>query len=297
MNFPRWTTTAHPIFRRETALWHKRSWRWRWLFIPFLILPLCCAAACGLTLLPAALEDNSPAALVMAGGLTLIVGLWSLHGFAAWGVSLITTIAASTVIARERETLNWPLLRVTTLSPQEIVSAKIAALLAWLRWPIAALLFARVAAVLATAVGAAVLVFFAPRLDPEVTASMQIALWIVTALGAAFLTAFLIVELAASIIYNCAIGLLSSAVSRSSATAVAVTFVLNLGLALFVFAPAQQVTTIGLAALSNVPLPLSGFVFPVSAGLSGFFLPLFLETAIAAVAIMIVVDQTKKLVE
>lgn len=278
-------------------MWQKRSGRWRWLFIPFLFLPLCCTAVCGLSLLPAALNDNSPGALAVVGGLTLIVGLWSLHSFATWGVNLITTVAAATVIARERETLNWPLLRVTTLAPQEILGAKIAALLAWLRWPIAALLIARVAAVLATAVGAAVLVLFAPRLDPEVTASMQVALWMFTALGAAFMTAFLIVELAASLLYNCAIGLLSSAVSRSSATAVAVTFVLNLVLVLFVFAPAQQAATIGLAALSNAPLPLSGFVFPISAGLAGFFLPLFLESALAAVALMIVVDQTKRLVE
>ncbi len=295
--FPRWATTAHPIYRREAALWRKRSGRWQWLFLPFLFFPLCCAAACGLSLLPIALEDNSPGALAAVGGLTLIVGLWSLHGFAAWGVSLITTIAASTVIARERETLNWALLRVTSLTSQEIVLAKIAALLNWLRWPLAALLLARLAAVAATAAGAAVLVLFAPQINPDITASMQVALWILTVAGAALLAAFLLVELAASIIYNCAIGLLSSAFVRSTASAVALTFVLNLVLALFVFAPAQQALTLGLVAFSNVQLPLSGFVFPVSAGLAGFFLPLFLESAIAAVALMIVVDQTKKLVE
>ncbi|MEK7276981.1 MAG: hypothetical protein AAB427_06500 [Chloroflexota bacterium] len=297
MSFPRWATTAHPIYRREAALWRRRSGRWQWLFLPFLFLPLCCAAVCGLSLLPVALEDNSAGALAAVGGVTLIVGLWSLHGFAAWGISLITTIAASTVIARERETLNWPLLRLTTLKPQEIVLAKIAALLTWLRWPIAALLLARLAAVAATALGAAALVLVAPAINPDVTASAQVALWMLTASGAAFLAAFLVVELAASIIYNCAIGLLASAYSRSSASAVALTFVLNLVLALFVFAPAQQAITIGLAAFSNVSLPLSSFVFPVSAGLAGFFLPLFLESAIAAVALILVADQTKRLVE
>ncbi len=149
----------------------------------------------------------------------LTFGLWGWGGFLSMWLGVLATSRAMSLIARERETQNWELLRLTAFDVREIMAAKVAAVLYWLRWPIALVLVLRLLSVVA---GLA-----------DVSSSIGVSGLIA---GMLFIAIFCF-ELIVSILYNCAVGLLASAFSRTIAAANAVVYPLHFSLLLFIFVP------------------------------------------------------------
>ncbi len=297
MNLPAWASPSHPIVRRELAVWNGYTRRWRWLAVLLILLPVGCSALCGLSGLPIALSENTTAAWALALGVGFIGGLWALHGFATWGLGLILNIGAATLIARERQTQNWELIRLTPLTVPDIVRAKIAALWLWLRWPIVLVLGLRVLGIVGTAAAAGIALIAAPQLDPAFTRAVQTALLIGLVPVALFGLGYFVVELAAGVLYNTALGLLGSALSRTSANAIALTFVLNFALGIAVFAPAQQIATAGIGLVAGLaPDQWQGVAVGVAV-LIAFVLPLIIELILGGVALAISLDQARRLPE
>ncbi len=134
-------------------------------------------------------------------------------------LGVLATNRAMASIARERETQNWELLRLTPFDVREIMAAKVAAVVYWLRWPIALVLVLRLLGVVA---GLA-----------DVSSSIGVPGFLA---GMLFLIIFC-GELIVSVLYNCAVGLLASAFARTTAAANAVVYPLHFGLLLFIFIP------------------------------------------------------------
>lgn len=306
MKLPSWASPSHPVAHRELILWQKAGRRWRWLWIPFLLFPLCCAAACGLTLVPQAIAENSPAAWLFSIVLPLLIALWSLHGFATWGLSLFATVGAATLVARERETRNWSLLCITALGVREIIGAKIAALLYWLRWPILAVLALRLISIATGVAGLVGIFYLIPVLDPYTVIPPEVQVGLTLGIGGAGLVgaALFVIEFFISVFYNCVIGLTASSFLRTSASAVGIAFVAHLILTLFVFAPVQQIiglatSLIGVALVpTNSPdvsfLPL---ILPFLSGLLTYLANVALEIGVIVVGLVVSVERVKRLAE
>jgi len=299
MSLPAWASASHPIARREQTLWGRALRPWRWVWIPLALLPLCCSAVCALSALPVALTENTAETWLFALGLVLFIGVWGLQGFLGFGLNLFLSIGASTLIARERETQNWPMLRITTLHVPEIVGAKIAALLRQSRWPIGAVLAARLfaAAITTLYAGGALYVFArAPEIAAD-TAALT-GLWVSFGASAIALTAYFIVELIAGVFYNCGVGLLASCFSRATGAAVGITFVLHFVLWFLVLTPIQQILVPLIAALSAAfPPDVSALMFVGASIVSSFLLPLAFEIGVAAAAFFIVLQVTQGISE
>ncbi len=305
MSLPGWASPNHPLARRELGLWQKASRKWRWLSIPLLLFPLCCVGACGLTMIPMAVADNSPAAWLFTILLPFMIGLWSFHGLATFALSLFLTIGAATLIARERETRNWQLLRLTTLSLPEIVGAKTVSLFYWLRWPILGLFVLRLVVTILSVGGLAAVIYLLLAVDPTFVAPPELQLNLGLGLGASAIisTAFFLLELLISVLYNCVVGLTASSFMRTSASAVGVAFAAHLILALFVFAPAQQIVSVFLGIISINLMPrfldssFGPLILPLAAGVISYLVNVLLEMGVVVAGIFISLQQAQRLTE
>ncbi len=295
---PSWTSNDHPIVQRETALWKKRSQRWAWVWIVFLLLPLMCSGLCGLSMTPLLAEANSAGEWIVAGGAIIGMTLWTLHGFLMFGIWLLSSIGASTVIARERETQNWSLLRITTLNIAEIVHAKVVGVLRWLTLPLALAVILRIVMVGMMLVVAIVVIFFAAGVA-ALTPQLQTTLALGSVVASVIVALYLIVELAAVMLYNCSIGLLSSVFARTSANAIAIMFVLHFGISFFVIAPAQQIVVVAISILSlqwmSDTNPLSQTIMPFVSFGSSILISLVMQLGIGITAYVLAVYQAKKI--
>lgn len=302
MKLPAWASVHHPIAHRERALWDRALRRWRWLWIPLILLPIGCSALCGLVTLPTALEDNSLLGWLFTIGSTLLVGTWAMQGFLNFGLNLFLSVGASTLVARERETQNWAMLRLTILSIPEIVASKLAALLHQARWPIVAVLLVRGLATAITAIYGGILIYATVAMS-ELSADWTplispAAIWATFAVGAVVFAAYTVVETAAGVAYNCGVGLLASCFSRSSGAAVGVTFVLHFILWFFVLLPIQQfIFPLVFAFGLTLPSGVAEYFIPVASSIVSFMMPLFFETVVAAGALMIAFHQAQSIVE
>ncbi|MBM4422756.1 MAG: hypothetical protein FJ030_05120 [Chloroflexi bacterium] len=144
--------------------------------------------------------------------------VWGWEGWLSLWMGIVVTTRTALLIARERESQNWPLLRVTPFDSADILKAKAGAALYWVRWPIIQLLFLRAACV-------AIAVANSPDITPTQTA-----------LAAAFALLFC-AELFVSAVYNCSVGLTASAFAKTSAVANAAAYSLHIALFLFIFLP------------------------------------------------------------
>lgn len=210
MKWPVWASPSHPLVRRELGAWRKHR---RQLWLTFLLIPgLCTAVYWASFIIPAYRRGLSeiPSAFLLT--------LWAWEGVLCMWLSVVATTRAISLIAQERETQNWPLLRITPLDPHEITRSKIGAVVYWLRWPIAFLLILRIVCVLFTAAA-----------SNGITAP-QLAL-------AALLAVIFAAELLVSMLYNCAAGLVVSSFTRATANANAIVYLLHTTLFLFIFLP------------------------------------------------------------
>ena len=257
-----WASPAHPVVRRELLLWRKAT---RQLWISFLFFPLCCSSSFVLTSRDPA-SDFRPA---------LTFGLWGWGGFLSMWLGVLVTSRAMTLIAHERETRNWELLRLTAFDMREIMAAKVAAVVYWLRWPIALVLVLRL---LGVAAGLA-------DVGSSIGAPGLIA-------GMLFLIIFCS-ELIISVLYNCAVGLLASAFSRTIAAANAVVYPLHFGLLLFIFAPVLR---------SPVPRLFEHYVWSnylelITTGIYLYLVLILTQVVTAAIMFFIAYVQARRFVD
>ncbi len=302
MKLPAWASAHHPIAHREHTLWNRAVRPWRWLWIPLILLPLGCSAMCGLVALPVALEDNTLAGWLFTIGFTLFIGIWALQGFINFGLNMLLSVGAATLIARERESQNWAMLRITILHIPEIIGAKTASLLRQARAPIIAVLALRIVATAATLLltgGFIYLIAIPNDASSEISPYLSDAtLWLAFALGGLVVAIYFIVELIAGVFYNCGIGLLASCFSRTSGTAVGITFVLHFVLWFFVLTPIQQLIFPLIFAFSiTIPPDIAAIVLPITSGVISFLLPLVFEAVVALAAFAIVLNQAPRIVE
>jgi len=295
---PSWASNDHPIVQRETALWKKRSRRWTWVWIIFLLLPLMCSGICGLSMTPLLAEANSAGEWLVAGGAIIGVTLWMLHGFLMFGIWLLSSIGTSTVIARERETQNWSLLRITPLNIAEIIHAKVVGVLRWLTLPLALAVILRIVMVAILFIAAIVVIFFAVG-AASLTPQLQTTLALGSVVASLIVAVYLIVELAAVMLYNCSIGLLSSVLARTSANAIAIMFILHFGINFFVIVPAQQMTVVALSLFSlqwmSDTNPLSQAIMPFISFGSSILINLAMQIGIGITAYVLAVHQAQKI--
>lgn len=221
----RWNRMVdHPILRLERRRIRRRWWPGRrfFLFYPVLLgMVLGFALVLILTDWPGAFEAGLVAGIPTACVLGAVV--WLLSFALPWIAPALTAVS----VAREREMASLDLLRVTLLSERSIVLGKLAACLAWL-WPGILLLVLLAPFQAVRLVGGNLFIF------PSANATMLLAasglsstelifrpvwVWLVLAtLAGAFLRPFSDLGL------HAAIGLFASVVSRTSGTALGVSY-------------------------------------------------------------------------
>ena len=295
---PAWASNDHPIVQRETALWKKRSRQWSWVWILFLLLPLMCSGLCGLSMTPALIASDSAAEWLFSIGAILGVTVWMLHGFLMFGIWLLSSIGTSTVIDRERETQNWSLLRITTLNIPEIVHAKVIGVLRWLSLPLALAVLLRIAMSCLLFIVAFLLIFSVTVGVGTAAPQLQAVLVVASLAACMFIAIYFIIELAAAMLYNCSIGLLSSVLARTSANAIAIMFVLHFGISFFLVAPIQQVAILAVSVLSlrwvSDANPLTQMITPFITIGSSIVINLAIQFGIGVIAYALAVSQAKK---
>ena len=288
MKLPIWATAAHPIARRELNLWRKAGLSLWWLWIIFLLPPLCGAFSLLFSVLSAAFSfsvtsvnafnDLPPEFWASIFGGTALAALWGMQAFLGWGIGIFAVIGSAGVIAREREAQIWPLLRLTAFDVPDIVSAKITAVLRGLARPVLAVLALRVASV----VGSVLFAYLLAALTGSSGNDQQLQ-WI-TINAFLFLPVFLLTVLSGTI-YTCAISTFVSAIVRTPAVALAMSFLTLLLLWLFVFLPVQfYVYAIADQLLQTaVPYPYN-FQLLIPAIFAWFLLPAIMQVGLAALA-------------
>jgi len=247
---------------------------------------------------PLLAEANSAGEWLVAGGAIIGVTLWMLHGFLMFGIWLLSSIGTSTVIARERETQNWSLLRITPLNIAEIIHAKVVGVLRWLTLPLALAVILRIVMVAILFIAAIVVIFFAVG-AASLTPQLQTTLALGSVVASLIVAVYLIVELAAVMLYNCSIGLLSSVLARTSANAIAIMFILHFGINFFVIVPAQQMTVVALSLFSlqwmSDTNPLSQAIMPFISFGSSILINLAMQIGIGITAYVLAVHQAQKI--
>ena len=301
MKLPAWAKPDHPIARRETTLWQKSIKKWRWLLALLVLLPCGCSAFCSLSALPAAFDANTPfLAVLIFLAWSIFIGIWLTSGMWAWVLGTFASVSSATVIARERETLNWGMLRLTTLSIKEIIAAKLAALGRLLLWPAAALIVLEMLGISFMAlVGLVVVVALGYTSTSDIPPTLQLGLAALILGGWLPAAFYLAVTTLINLIYNSAVGLLTSSYTRTTASAVALSFAVHFGINLFIFVPIQQVITLGVQLFGGVLMlatqsPLALFVVTP---LISFITPVVLQALMAAVALWWAFSQSERVTE
>ncbi len=250
---PTWTRVSHPIVRQELRQWG-RSAVWRNLrrgmwgcSVSILLAPGLCVLLNYLTLRQV---QRGPAEVILTTGAGLTLGLVAVGLLANWLTGLIATLLGATLIAREREYLTWPFLRLTTLTTLDIAGGKLAALLRSLVGTLNAIAGVRLLAVL-TGVVTVGLALAASGLDwrralpelfgllPRATLEWALvagagALVVVTALGGWLLEPYF------SAVYNGVVGLTASSLARSRGTSIIIAIAVHFAVGIGVYGMAQQ---------------------------------------------------------
>lgn len=274
---PAWVRRNHPIVRNETGHWARsRGWRlarnliWAGSSLTFSLAPAGAALLFGWQSHVAGL----PQAILAAGGV-FTLGLVLISTLVNWATNLSANILGATLIARERQSQTWPFLRLTSLSSIDIAGGKLMALLYTLARPLQLVAALRLLAVAAGLVTLA-LAYAASGLTirqvirligvigplPIQLAEPTSQTWLVVVLSGAGLLVALVNWLAEPFfgaLYNGVVGLTVSTLARSPASAIVMVFAAHFGLALGLYAPAGQVSSLILEALVGYASgPLSG---------------------------------------
>ena|GEM_PF-882305 len=153
--------TDHPIYRREMAGW-SYSGAWRQLrggCVPlvgllFLVTIGCCGAVGGLTILPEIQLPEDWFVIVFIVVAALFIG----EGVLRFVTGLIATALGATVISAELEAQTFGLLRLTMVTPSDIVLAKFGAAFRQIRLPLLLILLVRLLIVLIGAISLVIVI-------------------------------------------------------------------------------------------------------------------------------------------
>ncbi len=274
---PAWVRPSHPIVRYERRHWRlSRGWRLvrRLLWggaLTFVFFPALCALVFNLTA-----TFTGPAELILSLGGTFTLGLLLTSTLALWFNNLTASFLAATLIARERESQTWPLLRLTTLTNVDLLGGKLAALVYTLAGPVQLILGLRALAVvsgLATLAlawlasgldGRAVREFLALLFAEAPLSVTELFILEAAVLGGVLLTvAMWLVEPVAGVAYNAAVGVAASTLARSRGTAVVLVVAAQFALGLGLYAPAQQGGLLVLAPFIEAAMSANPLILPL----------------------------------
>lgn len=274
---PRWARPSHPIVRYERRHWFQsRGWRLvRGLLwggaLTFVLFPALCALVFNLTA-----TFNSTAELILSLGGTFTLGVFFTSTLALWFNNLSASFLGATLIARERESQTWPLLRLTTLTSVDLLGGKLAALAYTLAGPMQLILALRALAIvsgLATLAlaglvsgisGQEVREFLAVFLAEMPLGVTELFVLEVTVLSGALLTLVTwLLEPMAGVVYNAAVGVAVSTLARSRGTAVVLVVAAHFALGLGLYAPVQQVGLLALAPFIEIAATTNPLILPL----------------------------------
>jgi len=202
-----------------------------------------------------------------------------LSTLAVWFSNISASILGATLIARERESQTWPFLRLTSLTSLDIAGGKMMALFYTLLGPLRLITGLRLLALIAglatvelafLASGVSAREFaaiFVPLLDEFSLAPgewLGLLLFVVLAISWAVLN--WLAEPFLGLLYYGAIGLFMSTFARSRGTAIVLVFGAHFCLALGLYAPLSQISSLFLAPLlatGSQTLAVSFFVLAI----------------------------------
>jgi hypothetical protein len=299
MQLPAWASPNHPVARREFNMWRRILRRWSWIGVLFALLPFACTGLFTLVTLPlASAVGTSVTTLAILAGWSFLSMLWITSGLMTWALGTFANIGASIMVARERETHNWAMLRLTAMPVREIISAKIAALARLIFWPTAVAVAVAVIALAVTGLalmGVVVLIRGAATAE-EFPPGMEIGIIALIVGGVPLLAVYTVAATLISLLYNCAVGLLTSTLTRTTASAVILSFVVHFGLLMFVMVPVQQVVAVAIQILSTVMSQTSMALYMVAPVVSAVQ-QVVLQAAIGAAAFAFALNQAQRIVE
>ncbi len=309
--WPAWATTQNPVFRYETGRWRRSRFRryvqpaaWSvalFLFLIFVCLPAACAGLLTVTSSSSGLPvSDSRLSDFLSAAVLFLLASGALSALANALMGLAASALAATLIARDRETQTWPLLRLTTLTPGQIVGGKFAAFLDILKNSMHLVALWR-ALTVAAALGAGVLfILTMPDVQSALAdlrsavpaeAGLTLAGGVLVGLMAA---AYWLVEPYFTVVYNGAVGLAVSTFARTRRWAIALVFITQFTLGLALYWPVQQMVAILPFALLTlldlfpavnidpavVTLPMIGLQYVVVVALQAGVLAACLATAL-----------------
>jgi hypothetical protein len=263
LQLPAWVRRSHPVVRYETGHWARsRAWRaarnlvWGGS-LTFILVPAACAI---LFSLQSQFTSRSQAILTLGG--IFAVGLALLTTLSVWFSNISASILGATLVARERESQTWPFLRLTTLTGLDIAGGKFMALYYTLLGPLRLISGLRLLALVAGALTAA-LAFLASGLSPREWAALFVPLltpsgltpfqWLLLALFVALAIAWAalswLLEPFFGLVYYGTIGLMVSTLARSRGAAIVLMVAAHFCLALVLYAPASQISSLFLLPL------------------------------------------------
>jgi hypothetical protein len=261
---PAWLRRPHPIVRYQARHWaHSRGWRlvgnllWGGS-LSFIFVPAACALLFGLQS-----QFTSPAEAILTLGGIFLVGLALFSSVAVLFSNLSASILGATLIARERESQSWPFLRLTTLTSLDIAGGKLMALVYTLSGPLQLITGLRLLALVAgmfTAMPAYLAsgwtgqdsaTFLGPFCEQfGLTFSQWQGLALFAAPAVLWATVNWLLEPFFGVLDNCVIGLTVSTFTRSRGSAIVLVFAAHFCLALRLYAPAGQPSSLLLAPLA-----------------------------------------------
>ena len=172
--------------------------------------------------------------------------------------------------------------------------------------PILAVLALRLISIATGVAGLLGIFYLIPVLDPNTAIPPEIQLGLTLGIGGAGLigAALFALELFISLFYNCVIGLTASSFLRTSASAVGIAFVAHLVLALFVFAPVQQIVGLATSIIGITVFPANSpdfsflpLILPLLSGLLTYLANFVLEIGVIVIGLVVSFEQVKRLAE
>ncbi len=264
LKWPAWMRRTHPIVRYEAGHWARsRGWRAARQLVwggslTFIMAPAACAILFNLQS-----QFTSPAEAILAFGGVFCIGLALLSSLAVWFSNLSATIVGATLVARERESQNWPFLRLTSLTSLDLVGGKLMALFYILIGPVQLITGLRLLA-LAAGLVTLILAYLATGLtgrdasalaasvlqEFNLTTGQWVGLIATALLSVLWVVGNWLIEPLFGLLYNGVIGITMSSLARSRGTAIVLAFAAHLGLALGLYAPVSQLSSLALAPLA-----------------------------------------------
>lgn len=310
---PPWARHSHPMVSHETRHWRKSRVRWlvrggSWVSIAVVLV---LASACSGTFVLLVAPNPRPIDLVLSVGGVFAFTAFALSALFEGLTNLAITIYAATLIARERETQNWPFLRLTTMTTLEIIGAKLAAIVYIFFETLSLIVLLRLVALgagLLTAFGAVVLAAASAPVSSTPVQPLPNApdLWALLAEIDVPLLLGLLVGGVLSVlgwffgpyfnaVYSSAVGLAVSSLVKSRGAAVPTVFAVQFGIGLAVYTPVQQLSSLGLMSVvgNMAGTPSTGAM--VWLGMTPILLTLLLQIGVMAMALVFAYNRLEHL--